>query len=173
VQVGTERDLPLVGEQDLAVVVDADGLVLAPHYRAEEDALRLLARVAGTVAGGRGRRCIVQTAMPGHPVLAALRRGTGDEFMAGVLAGRDREGLPPFGDLLVVEVAGGGEERDGELRAAMGEAAVHGPATAGERVRWLVQGPDLRKAKVALRTVVQGWRDAGLRVRVDVDPIDL
>ncbi|MET0830781.1 MAG: hypothetical protein ABWY62_00235, partial [Acidimicrobiia bacterium] len=52
VLVGTEADLPAVGMVDLAVVVDADALVLAPHYRAEEDALRTLARVAATV--GRG-----------------------------------------------------------------------------------------------------------------------
>jgi hypothetical protein len=32
---------------------------------------------------------------------------------------------------------------------------------------------DLGEAKVALRPLVQRWRDSGLRVRIDADPIDL
>ena len=36
VLVGTERDLPGLPALDLAVAIDADAVILAPHYRAEE-----------------------------------------------------------------------------------------------------------------------------------------
>ena len=42
-----------------------------------------------------------------------------------------------------------------------------------DRTRWLLQGADLTDAKVRLRPLVRTLRDAGHRVRVDVDPIDL
>jgi primosomal protein N' (replication factor Y) len=174
VLVGTEADLPAVGMVDLAVVVDADGLVLAPHYRAEEDALRTLARVATTVGRGRGRRCLVQTAQPGHRVFEALRRGRPLPLLEALLEERRAVGYPPAGELMAVEIAGDPRSADIELRAAAAAGIdVHGPAPAGARARWLVSGGDLRPLKLALRPVVQSWRDRGIRVRIDVDPVRL
>ncbi|HSG80012.1 MAG TPA: hypothetical protein VLD62_10565, partial [Acidimicrobiia bacterium] len=60
VVVGTERDLADLDPVDLSVIVDADGPMLAPHYRASEDALRIFARVVALAGRGRGRRAIVQ-----------------------------------------------------------------------------------------------------------------
>ncbi|MET0831595.1 MAG: hypothetical protein ABWY62_04370, partial [Acidimicrobiia bacterium] len=169
--------LPAVGMVDLAVVVDADALVLAPHYRAEEDALRTLARVAATVGRGRGRRCLVQTAQPGHRVFAALRRGRPLPLLEALLEERRAVGYPPAGELMAVEIAGDPGAVDIELRAAAGDVAaavdILGPAPAGARARWLVAGGDLRPLKLALRPVVQSWRDRGTRVRIDVDPVRL
>jgi primosomal protein N' len=161
---------------DRAVVVDADGLVLAPHYRAEEDALRTLARVAATVGRGRGRRCLVQTAQSGHRVFAALRRGRPLPLLEKLLEERRAAGYPPGGELMAVEIAGDPMAVDRDLRiAADGAGAVEvlGPAPAGARDRWLVSGRDLRPLKLALRPVVQAWRDRGTRVRIDVDPVRL
>ncbi len=174
VRVGTERDLVGLGPVDLAVVVDADGLLLAPHYRAAEDALRVMARVALAVRRGRGRRCIVQTSTPEAPAIAALRRGDPLEFLDGVLAERAAERFPPAGELLVLETEGE-PPTAGERLAALGGggATVLGPADVRGRRRWLVQGPDLRTVRVGLRGLVQDWRDGGTRVRVDVDPLDL
>ncbi len=176
VTVGTEVDLPAVGPVDLAVVVDVDGLVSAPHYRAEEDALRTLARVASLVGRGRGRRCLIQTAQSGHRVFEALRRGRPLPLLETILDERSAAGYPPAGELMAVEITGEPGPVDAELRAAAGpETAVEvlGPAPAGARSRWLVSGADLRPLKVALRPTVQGWRDRGVRVRVDVDPVRL
>ena len=64
IQVGTERDLAAVSHVDVAVALDADGLLLAPNYRAEEEALRILTRTAAKVRGGSGSRLVVQTAQP-------------------------------------------------------------------------------------------------------------
>ena len=171
--VGTERDLPAVNDVDLAVVVDADGLTHAPNYRAGEDALRLLARVAGTVGTGRGRRCMIQTGRPDEPVLGALRHGDPVKLLTAILEERATTRLPPAGEVIVVEldVAGGA---DGEIRELAGNRAeVFGPAEHAGRHRWMVQGSDLRLFRVGLRRLVHGWRDAGTRVRIDVDPLEL
>lgn len=174
VRVGTERDIPAVGDVDLAIVVDADAWLMAPHYRAGEDALRVLARVAGTVRRGGGRRAMIQTSAPGHDVLAALRSGHPSRFLRQTMSLRAESGFPPAGELMTVVVAGGDAASDSELRATTdNDGEVIGPAHSGDRMRWLVQGRDLRPTKVRLRQLVQKWRDAGVKVRVDADPIDL
>ncbi len=174
VVVGTERDLAALGPVDLGVVVDADGLLRAPHYRAVEDGLRLMARVAAAAGAGRGRRALVQTADPDHPALAALRRGDPLPLLEAEMAGRTALGFPPAGEIIVVEAAGAPEGADAALRETVaGRAEVHGPALRQGRARWLLQARDLQGPRMMLRRLVQDWRDAGARVRVDADPIDL
>jgi len=174
VVVGTERDLPGLSGIDLTVIVDADGPLLAPHYRAAEDGLRLLARAVLAAGTGRGRRAIVQTSDPERPAIRALLRGDPLQMLEANLAERAALGLPPGGELLVVEADGLPGDADEVLRGAVGDRAeVHGPADSRGRTRWLVQGRDLRTARIALRAVVHEWRERGARVRIDADPIDL
>lgn len=174
VMVGTERDLADLGAVELAVVVDADGLLRAPHYRAVEDGLRLLARVASATGRGRGRRTVVQTSDPGHPALVALRRADPLPVLTAESAVRAAAGFPPHGEIIAIEVTGAPGEADAALRSAVDDRAeVHGPADRSGRRRWLLQGRDLRGPRVMLRHLVQEWRDAGARVRIDADPIDL
>jgi primosomal protein N' len=174
VVVGSERDLPYVPEAALAVAVDADSLLMAPHYRAEDDAVRLLARVASTVARGSGRRCLVQTAQPNHRGLAALRNGHPIEFLNTLNQERQRDHLPPAASLIAVEVVGEAASRTADVETLAGpESQVHGPEVGGGRTRWFIQGESIQQSRVQLRTVVQRWRDSGLKVRIDADPIDL
>lgn len=171
--VGTERDLPGV-TVDLTIVVDGDGPIMAPTYRAAEDGLRVLARAVAAAGTGRGRRGIVQTADPGHPVMVALTRADPVAFVRKDAASRTALGFPPGGEILVVEIQGAPAEADAELRGAIGgRATVHGPADGPGGRRWLLQGLDLAPAKIVLRGVVGRWREGGVRVRVDADPIDL
>lgn len=178
VTVGTERDL--IGRHDhaLAVAVDVDGMALAPNYRAGEDALRTLVRLAQTVGRGRGRRLLVQTSDPSQPVVRALVAGHSGAFLAEELGIRRRSGFPPFGSLLALEVSGDVDadvlgDATRELASGLPGATVLGPAESGDRLRWLVTGEDLDAAKIRLRQVVGRLRDRGAQVRVDVDPIDL
>ena len=172
--VGTERDIPPAAGRGLSVVIDVDSMLLRPHYRAEEDTLRILTRVAATVRRGRGHRCVIQTRMPEHRVLQALRHGSSEAIVAEWLQERESEQLPPFGELLAIELTGDLDSADDELRAALGsKLAVFGPGEAGPASRWLIQAPDLRRAKIQLRSHVQNWRDRGLKVRVDADPLDV
>lgn len=172
VRVGTERDLPGAGRVALAAAVDIDGLMLAPHYRSAEDALRVVARLASLVTPGSGHRCLVQTGMPNHPVIAALRRGRPMSFLSDEIGQRSAAGFPPLADLIAVEVGGNSDGVDDELREVT-EGTVRGPAPVGEGRRWLLQGTDLRRTRLRMRDLVQRWRDRGGRVRIDVDPIDL
>lgn len=168
----TERDLPAVGPADLAVVVDADGLLLGPSYRSAEDGLRLLARVATRVRPGSGHRCLVQTAVPTHPVIEVLRRGDPRDWIEHTLAERAELGYPPAGELIVVEVRGdAADDPIGPL--ADSDAMVLGPLAEEGARRWLVQGRDLGRVRDELRLVARRIRDRGGEVRIDVDPLDL
>lgn len=179
ITVGTEAALAGAGVFDLAVVVDADGLLYAPHYRADEDALRIMVRLAGKLAEGPGRRLLVQTSAPDHRVLSALRKGDGIAFLQAELDRRIETGFPPQGQLLALEARGAGvEEAADRLGAEAGrlegpDASVHGPAPFPSGLRWLVEGDDLWEVKQRLRPLAARWRQRGLAVRVDVDPVDL
>lgn len=171
VQVGTERDIPLITDQHLAVAVDADGLIFGTNYRAPETALRLLARVAGTVEHAPGARMMVQTSRPSHPVIQALQRGEPLAVLNEMLAVRQAQGLPPYGELVVLDVRSAPEWLAGRLAALDG--SVLGPMPGGDRQRWLIQAENLGKDKRLLRSIVQDLRDASASVRVDADPLDL
>lgn len=173
VQVGTERDLVDLDPVDLALALDADGMLLAPHYRASEDALRTLVRMTLATTPGRGRKALVQTIQPDHPVMDALRAGRPMGFVEGELAERAATGFPPVGALLALETDAPVESADSALRTAGVGATVLGPAPFGSGHRWLFQGDNLDAVKLRLRTVVQTMRDGGSRVRVDADPVDL
>jgi len=171
--VGTERDLVGARDMILAVAVDVDGMALAPTYRASEDALRLLVRLAHTLEHGRARRCLLQTSDPDQPVVAAMRAGDPTSFFSDEMVSRRRSGFPPYGQLIALEVSGD-DRADSLIASAIGGlASVMGPALLSDRQRWLIHGRDLTGARLALRGVVGVLRDRGARVRVDVDPIDL
>lgn len=174
VQVGSEADLVSQTRLDLAVAVDPDGLILGTHFRASEEALRLLARLAGKVEG-RGARCLLQTSLPHHPVFVALRKGDPLPFLESEREVRARFGFPPAGQLVIVETRGSlPEGSDVWIKEAATGATVLGPADrGGGRLRWLIQGTDLTKVRSQLRPLVQRWRDGGVAVRIDVDPIEL
>ena len=173
VLVGTERDLPMIAA-DLTIVVDADGPLMAPTYRAAEDALRLLARAVAAAGLGRGRRALLQTSDPGHPVIGALLKGDPVAFVREDSARRAALGFPPGGEILVVEAGGLPPGADRELAHEVGtRAAVLGPAESGGSLRWLIQARDLASTRAVVRGVVGRWREGGARVRVDADPIDL
>jgi primosomal protein N' len=174
IQVGSEADLAAQPRLDLAVAVDPDGLILGTHYRASEEALRVLARLAGKVEG-RGARCLLQTSLPDHPVFVALKKGDPVPFLEAEREVRARFGFPPAGELVILEARG--SLPDGSeiwVKDAADGATILGPVARGNGgVRWLIQGTDLSKVRTRLRPLVQRWRDAGVAVRVDVDPIEL
>jgi primosomal protein N' len=173
VTVGSERDLVELGEIGLGVVLDVDGMAGAPHYRAREDALRLIVRLAHHVSPGSGHRLLLQTSAKEQPVVKALIAGRSDVFLSQESASREAASFPPFGELVAVEVRDG-HNADQTLRAAIGFlGTVRGPAAMADRERWLIQGDDLTGARIALRSAVGVLRSQGARVRVDADPIDL
>ena len=171
ITVGTERDLVGLEPVDLVAVSDPDLWILAPNYRADEDALRLLVRGVLAARPGRGRRAVVQTSLPDHVVFDALRSGDPIPFMERVLRLREETGFPPVGELIALETDA--EDSAALLEEAAGDAALLGPAREGDRDRWLIQASDLARVRLRLRGAVRQLRDGGSRVRVDADPVDL
>jgi hypothetical protein len=74
--VGTEAVLHQVGQADVVAFLDLDQELLAPRYRAAEEALGLVARAARLVGGRRdGGRVLLQTRTPDHEVCRAALLG--------------------------------------------------------------------------------------------------
>lgn len=171
--VGSERDLVGRSGVGLAVVVDFDGMAAAPHYRATEDTLRLLARLGQAVERGKRHRLLIQTSRTEQELLRAILSGHSEHFLLAEMQRRKTAGFPPVGALIAIE-ADVDHDGDQVIRKAIGDSAtVRGPARMNDRLRWLVQGDDLTSARLALRTAISGLRQQGARVRVDADPIDL
>jgi len=171
--VGTERDIPALTGISLGVIVDMDGLMLGSAYNAGEEALRIVTRLARAIPFGHGRHLMLQTSMPDHPVLQAVRSGDPVPYLHQEIRHRKEFALPPTGDVIVVEVSGGTRDPRDLMESLADEATVFGPAERRGALRWLIQGRDLTRAKKTLRHVVGSLREGGSAVRVDVDPLDL
>jgi primosomal protein N' len=172
ITVGTERDLAGLSGLTMAVAVDPDALIHGQNYRSSEEALRILARLVGSVGRSRGYRTILQTSDPGSGLISALRRGEPIPYLEEVLAHRARDGFPPASEMMAIEARG---VPPATVNAALQELAVGmvmGPVEANDRHRWLLQG-DLQQVKQGLRKALQKLRDGGATIRVDADPIDL
>jgi primosomal protein N' (replication factor Y) len=173
-------DLTLVG------VVDGDLGLSGGDLRAAERQFQLLYQVAGRAGrAARPGRVLIQTHMPEHPVMQALAAGDKERFYAEELAERHEAGLPPFGRLAALIVAG----RDpGETRAFASALARSAPDLPGLRVLGpapapiaLLRGRHRQRLLViaapeidlpdALRPWLKGRRVPGsLRLQIDVDP---
>ena len=157
--VGTEAVLHRVGEADGVAFLDFDQELLAPRYRAAEEAMALLS-LASRVVGGRrrGGRVLVQTRLPHHDVLVAAvtadpRRVTDTEVLM-----RQALRLPP-----AVPVALISGEAAPAFVADLSGVEVLGP----DHGHWLVKGHDHQVLSAALAAV---GRPPG-RLRIEVDPL--
>ncbi len=159
--VGTEAVLHRINRAAIVIFLDFDQELLAPRYRAAEQAMGLLARAA-KVVGGRagGGRVLVQTRVPDHRVLIAAVRADPGYAAAAELPLRRELGLPPFGAL--AEVSGRGA---GEFLAPLGDQglAVLGPRENGH---YLVRADTSEVLADALARLTRPKE----RVRVAVDP---
>ncbi len=157
VYVGTEAVLHRVGDADVVVFLDFDSELLAPRYRAAEQAFALLVRAA-RLLGPRdtGGRMLIQTFNPGHEVVQAAVL-TDPGRVASAEAARRRDlGLPPFGALAHVSGAG-----------AADFVAASGLQNAPDRDGVLVRADTWDDLGPVLAATV---RPKGSRLRVEVDP---
>lgn len=162
VVIGTEAALHRAGEADLVAFLDFDQELSATRYRANEQAMALLARAARLV-GPRsgGGRILAQTRQPDHPVLQAAGTADPDLLSDHDRAMRRQLGFPPFGTL--AEIAGA-------AAAAFVERLGHplglDVAAVGEN-RWVVRARDRGQLLDALADVE---RPPG-RLRLAIDPL--
>jgi primosomal protein N' (replication factor Y) len=161
--VGTEAVLHRIGARGIGVVafLDLDQELLAPRYRAAEQALALVAQGA-RLLGGRdgGGRLLLQTRLPRHPVVQAALQADPSLVADDERARRAASGFPPFRALAAVSGAAADEYVTG-LRVHPG-LEVLGP----DDGRYLVRADDHGVLCDGLAAVA---RPAG-RLRVEVDP---
>jgi primosomal protein N' (replication factor Y) len=171
VYVGNEavlQRLPAAGVPSAAVVVflDVDQELLAPRYRAGEQAMALLVRAARLLGPrSRGGRLVVQTRLPRHPVLDAVRHADPARLETEELARRRLLRRPPVSAEAVVSGAAAEAfvERFGAPLGLPPGIEVRGPVDGA----WLVRAVDHAALADALATVA---RPPG-RLRVEVDPL--
>ncbi len=171
----------------LVGVVDADISLASGDPRAAERTFQLLQQVTGRAGRGeRPGRALVQTFQREHPVIAALLSGEAERFYREETAAREAAGLPPFGRLAAIVVAGPDKpEAEGHARALARAAAppedvvVLGPAEAPlallrglYRFRLLVRTARDTDLQAYLREWLSRVKKPSSRVRVtvDVDP---
>ncbi|HEX7166389.1 MAG TPA: hypothetical protein VF230_05340, partial [Acidimicrobiales bacterium] len=163
VVIGTEAVLHRVARADVVAFLDLDQELLAPRYRAAEQALSLLARAARLV-GGRagGGRLALQTRLPQHEVVQAALLGDPSRVTDAEAPKRALLGFPPAAALAAI--SGAAAEEYVDRLVALGHLGVDviGPSDG----RWLVRAPDHQTLCDALAAVD---RPPG-RVRVAVDP---
>jgi primosomal protein N' (replication factor Y) (superfamily II helicase) len=164
VVIGTEAILHEPSGRGVSTVVflDFDSELYAPRFRANEQALVLLARAA-RLAGGRGRggMVVVQTRVPDHPVIQAAVHADPDRLTAVERETREQLSLPPFAAVAVVS---------GEAAVAFAETLSRQPGldvVGGPAGGWLVRARDHQQLCDALAATP---RPEG-RLRIEVDPV--
>lgn len=163
VVVGTEAALRRTSRVDAVAFVEFDQELLAPRYRAGEEAFALLAMASRAVHGrAAGGRVHVQTTEPGHEVLDAAVNADPSRFSEIDDERRSILGLPPFGTVVAIGGAAG-EEFVARLELPPGVTA----ARVGDD--WIVRGSDRTALLDALAEVD---RPPG-RLRLWVDPLRL
>jgi primosomal protein N' (replication factor Y) len=170
----------------LVGVVDADLGLRGGDLRAAERTYQLLAQVAGRAGRAeRPGRALLQTYMPDHPVMQALKAGDRDAFLAAEASEREAQGLPPYGRLAAVILSSPDAAKLEEVARALAAAApnadgvdVYGPADAPlalirgrRRKRFLVRAD----RRIDIQAFLNAWRarvriPASVRVTLDVDP---
>jgi primosomal protein N' (replication factor Y) (superfamily II helicase) len=180
VVVGTEASLHQVARADVVAFLDLDQELLAPRYRAAEQALGLVARAARLVGGReRGGRLLLQTHVPDHEVVQAAVLGDPTRVAEAEAERRELLRFPPVTALAEVSGPAAGDfvaalssspaAAPSDTTAMWGtkapQAAVEvlGPADG----KWLVRASDHQTLCDALAATP---RPSG-RLRVAVDPV--
>jgi primosomal protein N' (replication factor Y) len=157
VLIGTEAVLHRATRADIVAFLDLDAELLAPRYRAGEQAMALLARAARIVGGrNEGGRLLVQTFLPRHEVLQAVLHADPSRLTKVEMSRRQLLGLPPFAALAAVSGAGAGE-----FAAATGLES----SSAGDVI--LLRAPTWDALGAAIAATP---RPKGSRLRIEVDP---
>jgi primosomal protein N' (replication factor Y) (superfamily II helicase) len=163
VVIGTEAVLHQITRAAGVAFLDFDQELLAPRFRAREQALAKLsaaARLAGPRPGGG--RVLVQTRQPDNVVLQAVLHADPARVSTHDARVRQELGLPPFGGLARVS----GQSAPAYAEALRGVLGLIVVALADDR--FLVQSPDLATMLDALAVTP---RPSG-RLRVEIDPPD-
>jgi primosomal protein N' (replication factor Y) len=161
VYVGTEAVLHRVDGADVVAFLDFDRELLAPRYRAAEQALALLAKAARLLGPRRrGGRLLIQTFMPHHEVIQATLLADPSRLIDPERGRRELLDLPPATALAYVSGSG-------STRVVEQLRRVEGISVGGGDGGYLLRAADWERLGAAL---VAAERPRGSRVRIVVDP---
>jgi primosomal protein N' (replication factor Y) len=184
VLVGTQvvakgHDFPDV---ELGVVLDADGTLRFPDFRAEERTFSLITQLAGRAGRGTHGRVLVQTIAPDAPAILLAAQHDADTFTAEELRRREALSYPPFATLIRIvtssERPGAAQAAAVAIRSGLGPGAL-GPAPlfrlrGRERAQVVVKALERREAiaevRAAVAAVAADKEHRGASLSVDVDP---
>jgi primosomal protein N' (replication factor Y) (superfamily II helicase) len=170
----------------LVGVVDADLALESSDPRGGERTWALMAQVAGRAGrGAKPGRALVQTYLPEHPLMQALKKGDRDSYLNQEKAIRENAGLPPYGRLAAIIISGTEATEVERFARNLGLIApladgitVLGPAQAPiamvrgrHRWRFLVKATREVNVQGFLRLWLKDVKPKGsLALQVDVDP---
>ncbi len=167
VVVGTEAVLQRIDRADAVAFLDLDQELLAPRYRAVEQALALIARAArvtaasGPAHGRAAGHLLLQTRSPDHEVVRAVVQADVAPVAAAELARRELLRFPPCSAL--AEVSGAAAPPFIEGFGQPVDVEVAEVATG----RWLLRAAD----HLHLCDALAATRRPPGRLRVEVDPL--
>ncbi len=174
VYVGTEAVLHRVHRADTVAFLDIDVELLAPRYRAVEQAMTLLVRAA-RLLGPRsdGGRLLVQTHLPRHEVLQAALLADPARILEPEWQRRQLLRFPPAAALARITGPGAPEYAATlSSRSDSGHQSDQNPTenvevSGSEGVGYLVRGADWTMLG---RALADAPRPTKQRVRIEVDP---
>lgn len=162
------KDLALEG-MGLLAICEPDAALVAPEFRAAEEAFATWWRASRWAAGGG--QIVVETANPTHPAIVALTRWDPDVLWRADAERRSSLRYPPFASIARIDVP---PERARavveELAAAAPGIEVLGPAERDGTAVAIARADRRDVLLDALRPVVSRWRADDEPMRVDVDP---
>ncbi|MHB8656902.1 MAG: replication restart helicase PriA [Solirubrobacteraceae bacterium] len=174
----------------LGIVLDADGTLRFPDFRAEERTFALVTQLAGRAGrGGSGRersgRVLVQTLAPDARSIGFAAHHDSDGFLRDELARRRALGYPPFATLIRVVCSSPRPAEATRVASALGEridppgASLLGPAPlfalrGRARVQLVIKatqrGLAIASVGAAVDRLAGSRTAAGVSISVDVDP---
>ena len=182
-------NLTLVG------VLNPDSALYSSDFRASEKLFAQLAQVAGRAGrADKAGEVLLQTEFPDHPLFDALRRHDYPGWATTLLAERQSAGFPPFCYQLMLRAEGRQAEsvyaflqQARQAGQALNHNAVQPVEIYGVVPAALARRADHTRAQLliqaatrpALQNFVRDWQallaalpSAGLRISLDVDPLD-
>jgi primosomal protein N' (replication factor Y) len=162
--IGTEAALHQVEDASVVAFLDFDQELLAPRYRASEEALALLVRASRLLGSReRGGRLLIQTRLPDHDVVQSALHADPARLSLADAERRELLRLPPT--RAVAAVSGIAASAWVDALGTPPGIDVLGPADG----RWLLRCDDHQMLCDAIAAVP---RPAG-RLRIEVDPLRL
>ncbi len=166
---------------DIVAFLNPDLLLNLPEVRAPERLVQDVYSLGGLLSD-KGR-LLLQTEIPWHPVYRYLRRWDYMGFVKGELRVRRENSLPPYTRLVSLFIYTGdrsvtAETLGGMLKDALGDVDVIGPARTTPRIkgysccfRLMLRHVNRQVLKRCAKTAGKLIREAGMVLRIDVDPV--